>query len=586
MIKLNLIKINKSINKAYLKIKPVRTEFENFKNQLSELLKLINKKEGEEHNKNLIRDFLINTFYSDKYVNTKGKTDLAIHLGKKSESFVGVIIEAKRPSEKKDMISENNLNCKAMHEVILYYLRERIENSNDEIKNIIITNAFKWFIFKAEQFEKLFYKSKLRNEYEKWRDDKKVNKLNDHFYNEIVKRFLDETDAELDVVSFDLREFEKYLNERNEKKLIPLFKKFSPPELLKEPFANDSNTLNKQFYSELLHIIGLEEYKEGSKKKIGRKAENKRDNGSLLENTIRMLKVKNIFQNLDDITTYGTTEDEQIYNIALELNIVWINRILFLKLLEAQLVNYHSGDENYKFLDPKIISQYDDLFELFHEVLAVKSSERNPDLIGKFSKIPYLNSSLFELSDLEKNTIDISGLKDRFNLPFYKNTVFGKKIKAKGELPTLKYLLMFLDAFDFASESGEEILEEHKTIINASVLGLIFEKINGYKEGSFYTPGFITMYMARETLRRAVVQKFNEAKGTEYKDYEELTKNLDISYEGRIEANKIINDLKICDPSVGSGHFLVSCLNEIIAIKADLKIFDFRNGKQVQNYSF
>jgi len=46
---------------------------------------------------------------------------------------------------------------------------------------------------------------------------------------------------------------------------------------------------------------------------------------------------------------------------------------------------------------------------------------------------------------------------------------------------------------------------------NASVLGLIFEKINGYKDGSFFTPGFITMYMCRETIRKAVVQKFNEA---------------------------------------------------------------------------
>ena len=54
-------------------------------------------------------------------------------------------------------------------------------------------------------------------------------------------------------------------------------------------------------------------------------------------------------------------------------------------------------------------------------------------------------------------------------------------------------------------------------------------------------------------------------------DYEELKKNIDTSSSGREEANKIINELKICDPAVGSGHFLVSCLNEIIAIKADLK---------------
>jgi len=38
------------------------------------------------------------------------------------------------------------------------------------------------------------------------------------------------------------------------------------------------------------------------------------------------------------------------------------------------------------------------------------------------------------------------------------------------------------------------------------------------------------------------------------------------------EANQIINSIKICDPAVGSGHFLVSALNEMIAVKNDLKI--------------
>ena len=44
------------------------------------------------------------------------------------------------------------------------------------------------------------------------------------------------------------------------------------------------------------------------------------------------------------------------------------------------------------------------------------------------------------------------------------------------------------------------------------------------------------------------------------------------------QANQIINSLKICDPAVGSGHFLVSALNEIIAIKSELKILRDREG--------
>jgi adenine-specific DNA-methyltransferase len=146
----------------------------------------------------------------------------------------------------------------------------------------------------------------------------------------------------------------------------------------------------------------------------------------------------------------------------------------------------------------------------------------------------------------------------------------------------LQYLFEFLESYDFSSEGAEDIQEDNKTLINASVLGLIFEKINGYKDGSFFTPGFITMYMCRETIRRAVVQKFNEAKDWSCENLDDLYDKI----EDRSEANDIINSLKVCDPAVGSGHFLVSALNEIIAIKNDLKILQDRNGRRLKEYQF
>ena len=42
--------------------------------------------------------------------------------------------------------------------------------------------------------------------------------------------------------------------------------------------------------------------------------------------------------------------------------------------------------------------------------------------------------------------------------------------------------------------------------------------------------------------------------------------------------------MKICDPAVGSGHFLVSALNEMIAVKNDLKILQDRTGKRLKEY--
>ncbi|MFM6025111.1 MAG: Eco57I restriction-modification methylase domain-containing protein, partial [Dolichospermum sp.] len=279
---------------------------------------------------------------------------------------------------------------------------------------------------------------------------------------------------------------------------------------------------------------------------------------------------------------FGETHQEQLFNIGLELAITWINRILFLKLLEAQLIKYHQNDLSYGFLNLQKVRNYDDLNSLFFSVLARKHNERNEIFKNIFSHVPYLNSSLFEPTDIEQLTIFINNLRNE-NLQIFSSTILkdnnGKKLT--GEINTLEYLFEFLNAYDFSSETGEEIQEENKRLINAAVLGLIFEKINGYKDGSFFTPGFITMYMCRETIRKAVVQKFNDVQGWNCESIDDLYDKI----EDKKAANAIINSLKICDPAVGSGHFLVSALNEIIAIKSELEILIDREGKRLKNYN-
>jgi type II restriction/modification system DNA methylase subunit YeeA len=64
------------------------------------------------------------------------------------------------------------------------------------------------------------------------------------------------------------------------------------------------------------------------------------------------------------------------------------------------------------------------------------------------------------------------------------------------------------------------------------------------------------LLLFQETIRRAVVRKFNVIKGWNCKGIDELYDKI----EDKKEANQIINTLKICDPAVGSGHFLVSAL--------------------------
>jgi adenine-specific DNA-methyltransferase len=588
-------KPRKALNKAFLKVKPNRTEIEGFKAHLITLLDRTNDTESEEFHKNLVSDFLKDTYYKQNhFINTKGRNDLVIHNGQNANSTVGVILEAKKPTNKSEMISTKKLNAKAFQELVLYYLRERITHKNLEVKHLVATNINEWFIFDATLFDRLFAQNKnLVKQFNDFEAGRLADTKTDFFYKQIAEPFIDSITAEIEFTYFNIQDFQKPLrnaDKADDNSLIALFKLLSPEHLLKLPFTNDSNSLDKRFYGELLHIIGLTETKEGGKKLIERNKAGERHTGTILEDAIIQLDSLDKLSRLERPSQYGSNQQERLFNVALELSITWINRILFLKLLEAQLISYHRNDKlsagnsakAYSFLNLDKIKNYDDLNSLFFQVLARKHDERNEDVKQLFDKVPYLNSSLFEPTDMEQVTLFISNLKDEKTIPIFSQTVLkdqqGKK--RSGSISTLQYLFEFLDAYDFGAEGGEEIQEDNKTLINASVLGLIFEKINGYKDGSFFTPGFITMYMCRETIRKAVVQKFNETKKWNCSTLDELYDKI----EDRKEANEIVNSIKICDPAVGSGHFLVSALNEMIAVKNDLGILCDFEGRHLKNY--
>ena len=281
-MKLTIKTPKQSLNKAFLKQRPLRNEIDLFKENLIRLLGKIDEIEREENQKNLIRDFLLNTYYKESNeINTKDNKDLVIHNGKTNKDSVGVIIEAKRPSNKNEMLTADKPNTKAFQELVLYYLRERIEEKNNDIKYLVATNIYEWYIFEASYFEKAFYRNKaFAKQYEDWRDGKKVTKDTTLFYNEIAKPFINALEDEIPCTHFDIRTYEtalKNADKEADKKLIQLFKILSPNHLLKVSFADDSNMLDEKFYKELLYIIGLEEAKEGSKFIIRRKLEDKRN---------------------------------------------------------------------------------------------------------------------------------------------------------------------------------------------------------------------------------------------------------------------------------------------------------------------
>ncbi|KAA6330973.1 hypothetical protein EZS27_020378 [termite gut metagenome] len=577
----NIKSAKQALNPVFLKQKPDRKDIELFKKEFISLLDRINESKTEEFHKNLMIDFLNSVYYKNKhYINTKDRADLVIHNENTPDSSVGVLIEVKSPGKKKEMVRRENLNVKSFQELVLYYLRERKTQKNFNLRYLIITNIYEWFVFDAQDFEKLFYSNKqLIKDFDAFEAKRLAGTKTDFFYSDIAAPEIEKLQSKIPYTYFNIHKYDKILcntNKENDKKLIVLYKFLSPIHLLKLSFSNDSNELNKEFYAELLHILGLEEVKRGTEKFIERKKEGTRDSGSILENAIEMI----------DSMGYNLPFPQGVTNVALDLAITWINRILFMKLLEAQIIKYHKGDKNYAFLSMDKLEGYDSLNSLFFQVLARREADRKGELKTKFSNVPYLNSSLFEITEIETKTIVISNLQNDAKLNLYSGSV----LKRKGErssAPTirpLEYLLRFLDAYDYSSEVSTEIQEENKPLISASVLGLIFEKINGYKDGSFFTPSFITMYMCRETISKTVIQKFNEAKNWDCQTIKDLYNEVKVEIKDIAEANQIFNTIRICDPAVGSGHFLVSALNEMIMLKSELGILTDTTGKRLKDY--
>lgn len=480
-----------------------------------------------------------------------------------------------------EMVKMDDLRAKGFYETIFYYMSERFSERGDKLKYIIITNMKEWCIINSHEYDRIFWRNhefnslfvKFLNKQLSFTDRKQ-------FYEKIAK-YVNESHETIKYCYFNL--FESTIKRDGEvKRNVDCFYRILSPHYLLKLLENNTYTqqLDRSFYLELLHIMGLEEVEVNNRRIIKRKKDKDRLVGSLIENT--MLQIKS-----GDVTYIpgyidGNTNEDKIFNAALQLTIIWINRLLFLKLLETQLVKYNNGNEEYKFLTTQKLKDFGEVDALFSLVLNVPEDERELYYKEKFPLVPYLNSSLFSVDPIEKHCLRISGLNNNITLPLFKGSTLSNYVKRiKRELHPVEYILHFLDSYNFGSDKKEDVND--KKLISASVLGLIFEKINGYKDGSIYTPPRITTSLTREVLERAVVNKFRESMNFSCTNmnglYNEL-KGID-----KFEANKVVNSIRICDPAVGSGHFLVSSLNEMIAIKSRLDILVDKDGKLLRDYS-
>ncbi|WP_395148250.1 Eco57I restriction-modification methylase domain-containing protein [uncultured Helicobacter sp.] len=502
--------------------------------------------ESEEFQKNLIADFLKQAFSYPK-INTKHKIDLAIYEDDEVKTFFEVKSIANKSEFPK---STQSLDSKALYEALLYYMREQNEGNNN-LKCILLCNVESFYLISAKEFEKLSQNKELQKAYKNV-DKKQGNDTSTKKFYQKAQEILSTLDMEMTFTHFGIKDTEPVL----------LYQVFSPHILLGYKTHIDSNVLNQNFYEELLYILGLEETKDGANKLIKLS-----DTPNTLSYAIR----ENL--GLDCVRDF-----ESIF----ELIITWNNRLLFLRLLESMLLSFKHIPK--PFLDSSVIESFAKLNTLFFEILALRENIRK-SIPKELDSIPYLNSSLFDKTELEKQGKEIK-LLDSKPLALYKKSILKD---TKKPLPLLEYLFDFLNAYDFTTtpkDIQDNVKINHDKLINAAVLGLVFEKLNGYKEGSFYTPSFITNYMCKQSLQQVVIQKFNTAKNWDCKDLQSLKLRLDKltdSKEGYKEANEIFNSIKVCDPSVGSGHFLVSMLNNMIELKFHLKILCDENFERLKD---
>ncbi|GAA9569188.1 hypothetical protein UBN66_03520 [Helicobacter pylori] len=436
----------KDFIKKYNLQEPKKETIENFEKEINSLLENAKGQNYEESQKSKINKFLENTYGYD--CDTHERVDSAIYVDKE----VWVLIEVKALNNKNEFPKDKeNPLSKAFCQMVFYFLKE-IKNNNS-LKHAIICNAHEFFLFDCKDLLFLKDDKRITDFHKNCASKEGTDPKTKRFYSDLEEYLKKDFEGELRYTHFNL-------SDDNPKELPLIYQVLSQEVLLKQRKTLDANTLNKDFYEELLYILGLEE---------------QNDKGKIL---IKPSRTKN---SLSDALKkeYKNLDDEEV----MALLIAWNNRILFLRLLESLLISFEHFEK--PFLTTENFKDFNALNTLFFEVLAKKNNERLSEIKEDkiLEKIPYLNSSLFDKTPLELKGHEIK-LLDNKKLEIYKNSVLKKHkdYQEKKELPLLKYLFAFLRLYKFTT-TPEDIKDNTDTsesrLINPAVLGLVFEKLNG-----------------------------------------------------------------------------------------------------------
>ncbi len=196
------------------------------------------------------------------------------------------------------------------------------------------------------------------------------------------------------------------------------------------------------------------------------------------------------------------------------------------------------------------------LCPMFFDAMATGSSSRSEHPVLGF--VPYLNGGLFRRSALEDHINDAGEV----SLP---DDVFDPESEGS--------LLNLLSRYRFTTR--ESTPDDQSVDPDPELLGRVFENLyqgdERHNTGTYYTPREIVHFMCRETLDGYL----RDATGVDQSSLDVLRQEAVGSRDEHqalpgIPADALIDALetvRVCDPAVGSGAFLLGAIQEIVSLR-------------------
>ncbi|SHG02630.1 Eco57I restriction-modification methylase [Mariniphaga anaerophila] len=193
---------------------------------------------------------------------------------------------------------------------------------------------------------------------------------------------------------------------------------------------------------------------------------------------------------------------------------------------------------------------------------------------GKIVKVPFLNGGLFDKEEFDEHLLTFKS--KLFHHPDFEDDILTAKSNGNA-----RGFLDFLDSFNFTVY--EDSPDDHTVAVDPEMLGHIFENLleDNKDKGTFYTPKEIVYYMCQESLTEYLCTTLQiKDEVAERKSVNKLLKDKivdDVLKPEIAELEKALDNVKICDPAIGSGAFPMGLLLEIFSIK---ELIAYETGKE------